>query len=149
MATSYYSSGEIRKYREMNSRGEYNGRYIKYARNGDIIRYYNYKDGVREGEFMIAIDNVLHRGQFIADKLEGDYRIFSKLNGRLITYSYYNAGVLCGIYERYDAETGLLSMRAFIRNGGLHGVKDGFNKMGDLVVSENYSNNKFVKNLKF
>jgi antitoxin component YwqK of YwqJK toxin-antitoxin module len=149
MPTSYYSSGEIRKYREINNRGEYHGRYIKYARTGEIIRYYNYQNGVKEGDFMIVVDDVSHHGQFVADKLHGDYRIFSKLNGRLITYSYYNAGVLCGIYERYDAETGRLSMRAFIRNGGLHGVKDRFNKMGDLVVSENYSNNKFVKNLKF
>jgi antitoxin component YwqK of YwqJK toxin-antitoxin module len=97
---------------------------------------------------MIVVDDVSHHGQFVADKLHGDYKIYSILTRRLLLYSYYISGILCGIYEKYDANSGRLILRAFIRDGGLHGVKDRFNETGDIVISENYIDNKFIKKLK-
>lgn len=81
----FKSNGSINSIGSFNEKGERDGSWIWYDKNGNILETVSYKDG----------------------KLDGEYFLYFE-NGKVKTHGFYKEGKLNGLYEKYSEKGALL-----------------------------------------
>ena len=118
--------------------GMLNGQYKEYYENGKIKQETSYSKGLKEGSekvFMNNGDRVME-SEFKDDKLHGEHKRY--FQNRLILHSHYKNGILDGEYKGFNMISGKLEEHCFYKDGKLDGEYIMYYDDGNIRIQTYY-----------
>lgn len=144
--TTYFQNGQIWDSGTFNQ-GIFNGKLKIYYENGQISQSANIRDGMFQDTNIIFEQNGNRRQAdvYINSKLEGVSKVYYQ-NGNLKLNRNYIHDELSGKVELFDSAEGYLWQSGNYENGKLSGIVYTYNKLGVVILKENYDKGNLINN---